>query len=1496
MPKLRRMRLVSIGHESARFEDVLLDFTDRSDRPANSVVWLRNGGGKTSLLSLFFAGVRPNQRDFLGKRSEEGVRQLDQYVGSRDAGIVVCEWELDAEQTTLFDNAPRYLSGVFYERSTAQDGDGASRARPLYFAAMVSPNVDALTLDGLPLETGDEGQRRRRNLNGFRRTLRQLDDEHPDLNVFVSDRQNRFIDELASRGIDSEVFYYQVMMNDREGGVSQRLSFASDDEFVAFLLEMAFSQRRAREVLEQLSTFRQALLTRNEQLKPELEYCSGLQARLQKLVAIHRDRTGVLEQTTHSHRRMLALTSWTIQHGEVLVSESTRLQAEIGTTERDRQQTQKQADDCDRRAAVYEREACRLRFDAVNADYEQAEQEYSAVKRLKEIWSAGRFLARAWENRRQAKEYREQLARRQSEFAPDLERLTQTATEFAGALQYEVSQLSESERNEKQSISALDHQAREALQAAQDAAEQAAGHESEAANLRERLQNADAEFRRLRDSGAVLAEEQSEVEAIERLKLQRAATARDVKHQDELIAAVTVEIESAKRRLEVQRETAATCQLTLSDLQRQLEQAVENRDQLESDPALLRLLGTEHVNIEAAVTKAIEAAGNESAKIRDAILRIQIEAVEDRRAIEWLQGDGDLLPPSRDVEATLDWLGRAGVTAWSGWEYIAGLKPTERRTLIEQFPYLANGVVVANKDYDAVVDMADADDLPHLTAAVALAPAEAFNDAFETCWTVVGPSSDAHFDKDAAARELNRLSIAEGRRNKERSEHESWCSELEALHSRMRDFHSRFPSGWFARQQQKVEVAEAHHQDAVDIVENLNLEIVEREEGLQAARTERDSLQATLGTTERALERVSDFERQHGRHRATWTRALTVAERDGSRCRASQTRHAALAEKHTVEASERRHRMQQVAVSRLAIEAELTRISYINEAAVAQVAGHVDVLRHNYQMLVDEYERKMNEDGLNGLAEKMDREAEKEESEYRRVMQGLRDISDADVEHELKLLPSDTSAERRAEEIDKATHEAIQRRGNLGNQRRPRKEAIDAATRRCNELLKSGPLPEVQFFDDADRNGQEAATHQADAEQHRHSVRELESGLQQLRTQLTETDHCLEMLERDKQQLITLQTSYEAEFARIPVRAPGAESEAEVSMEQIDAPEQLAAMLISLQTELQTQRAQHLKLDERRNKTANEIGGWSRQSRFEKLSNSVASRFAAMRPESLESKADFFSGEITDRVVEIERNLDEANQHHERVVNIVLAAVDEGLSLLNRVSRMSRLPESLPQAGKRFLVIETNASENPSERRTRVGELIDELLESGRIDDGLTLIQKAVQRVARMTKVRILHPDLHHATKRISISAMRLLSDGERLTCAVALFCALVRLRQHDGNRRGSSVLVLDNPIGKASRVSFLDLQREVAQSMNVQLIYATGVKDLSAIGALENIIRLRNSRVDRRTGRRVVEVENGDALGGDLQAARIVFDSPPGSAVSSSDSVNEVMGDVDPA
>jgi len=41
---------------------------------------------------------------------------------------------------------------------------------------------------------------------------------------------------------------------------------------------------------------------------------------------------------------------------------------------------------------------------------------------------------------------------------------------------------------------------------------------------------------------------------------------------------------------------------------------------------------------------------------------------------------------------------------------------------------------------------------------------------------------------------------------------------------------------------------------------------------------------------------------------------------------------------------------------------------------------------------------------------------------------------------------------------------------------------------------------------------------------------------------------------------------------------------------------------------------------------------------------------------------------------------------------------------------------------------------------------------------------------------------------------------------------------------------------------------------MGVQLIYTTGVNDHEALRALPNMIRLRNERIDRNSGRRLIE------------------------------------------
>lgn len=100
MPRLSRMRLVCVGHPQARMNDVILPFCDRAGQASNSTIWLRNAGGKSSLVALFLSLVQPDKNRFLGKKADT-PRRVEDYVEAKDRSVVVCEWELDEPQGTL---------------------------------------------------------------------------------------------------------------------------------------------------------------------------------------------------------------------------------------------------------------------------------------------------------------------------------------------------------------------------------------------------------------------------------------------------------------------------------------------------------------------------------------------------------------------------------------------------------------------------------------------------------------------------------------------------------------------------------------------------------------------------------------------------------------------------------------------------------------------------------------------------------------------------------------------------------------------------------------------------------------------------------------------------------------------------------------------------------------------------------------------------------------------------------------------------------------------------------------------------------------------------------------------------------------------------------------------------------------------------------------------------------------------------------------------------
>ena len=79
---------------------------------------------------------------------------------------------------------------------------------------------------------------------------------------------------------------------------------------------------------------------------------------------------------------------------------------------------------------------------------------------------------------------------------------------------------------------------------------------------------------------------------------------------------------------------------------------------------------------------------------------------------------------------------------------------------------------------------------------------------------------------------------------------------------------------------------------------------------------------------------------------------------------------------------------------------------------------------------------------------------------------------------------------------------------------------------------------------------------------------------------------------------------------------------------------------------------------------------------------------------------------------------------------------------------------------------------------------------------------------------------------------------------ALLLFVTVAQLRAANRGRElaGAGALILDNPLGKANYVLFLELQRRVAAAAGVQLVFLTGVADMKAVGLFPNVVRMRNA------------------------------------------------------
>jgi hypothetical protein len=165
-----------------------------------------NGGGKSSMMNLFYSAFLPESREFLGSKieSKSDKRKLADYIKANDLAVVLSEWQMPSAGN-LF-SVTRIVGQVLAWKGGVAAPDDESRLEREFFTFRGSERVpfDSLPFHGLtsqPFTT----------LSKVKDWLAQLSAEYPQLEVERGDQRSKgkWRDVLDRVGIDTELFNYQ---------------------------------------------------------------------------------------------------------------------------------------------------------------------------------------------------------------------------------------------------------------------------------------------------------------------------------------------------------------------------------------------------------------------------------------------------------------------------------------------------------------------------------------------------------------------------------------------------------------------------------------------------------------------------------------------------------------------------------------------------------------------------------------------------------------------------------------------------------------------------------------------------------------------------------------------------------------------------------------------------------------------------------------------------------------------------------------------------------------------------------------------------------------------------------------------------------------------------------------------------------------------------------------------------------------------------------------
>jgi hypothetical protein len=1473
MYKLARMHLDSVGSNAARFSNLTLDFTDVEHDPLDTIIWLRNGGGKTSLLSLLFSLFLPNRRDFLGARDDR--KTLGDYVLSGDTAHVLCEWDTP--------HGPLVTAAVYEwperRRPTEHEMHAGELVTRFY---LYRPTPGVLTFDERPVR---EASSKRHSLEAYVRELRAIGRSQPMTDLVVATTGAEWKQALLERGIDSAVFRYQKEMNKGEGAIDEQFRFTTGEAFVNFLIDMAVDPDASESVSSRMTQLADKLAKRPATAL-ELAYCEGVAERLGPIAASwsdlgrHRaqldDATAAGSELSAGLRAAHEVAGRTEEAAETQRGQAAlraRVAETARTTARDRGR------EFARRAAQFWVSDATTRAESLEADKADLEGEQAGWAALEDLFS-----------QEHAERQMADIDRQLSERAADAEPLRESRNNAARRLHWRYVDLHESTARERDDVLTRavesDGQAEVLGSDAMEAVASAARLSESIASRRGELEAIDTALTDAVAAGHLVVGEAPQT-ALTRAQSSRSDATAALQRLE-----ATIDSGTLRQNELVNERTALGAETTRVSAARDADDVERSRlearaEALRAHARIAELAQSDVVSLWGAYPMLDGRLAEEIDRSDADLLAERLESERDRRNLAAL-GAGGLLPPSEDTTAVLGILADAGISAVAGLAYLSASVPRRQwDDTMEAHPGLLAGVLVDAADFERAAGVLIDAGL-HPASLVTIAKKSDLGAGGEEAFVV--PPSPALYDTvradedrkvlDARLSDLDRrTSLLVAAREADR-----------ALRDEMRHFIDDCPTGHLDALTRRIAEHDRTLADLGERKNTLEAEATELADELTGAGARRSVLTATL------LElagRVSALESLTARV-ATRAQLLEELELAGAGFNEANER-AATAQAGATEARRAAE----------ALRADGATLAY----RIAELAGLLDgvVLR----------------DGAEGKAAWG--EAAWGEADARATTTPTesleRELRDRDEEYQGKVSdPVLDERRRRATEDRAVAQAALERRGPAARTRaealRTHPAALDAPSRARRVAELGAQLEELlraQGEARADLAAAEARTRELTPSD-RQVYRELSASEIPLDRADAEGRQGESESEATRQQLLVSEA--EREVAEAAARRDAARTRKELVAVLADSLDNLIpnAGITPLDVPQQPAHAAALFAGSDEEARAAQSAATSALkeagARFADTETTLGSLVSALR--AFAARSDFEAagslreaivvGEVADvsrraaelatahdtRAAVLRADLDAISADQEILVTDLADQTRRVLDLLNKAPATSTMDKSLGAwGGKSFLTINfEDISAQPDELSRRVSAEVDAIVAKGGVPDGLSTLKRAVHAaVPGGFRVRVLKPtaDLHE--ERVPVSAMAKWSGGEKLTAAVVLYCIIARLRARNRSRAlatdSSGALVLDNPLGKASYVGFLALQRRVATALGVQLLYTTAVRDLKAVGTFPNVIRCQNRRpAGSERGFVTANERAGDAHGSSLEglvsSARVVRLEPP--------------------